>query len=119
MHVFMRTATNPDWRNQTEERLPGAVARAEDDAAATFHGDLPALRQWDFDTVRGQITQPSLLMVGAISERLVRRVSAMFRDAVPASEYAVIEGADHSMATTRPEAVAPVVAEFLNRHPLT
>lgn len=37
VHVFMRTATNPDWRNQTEERLPGAVARAEDDAAATFH----------------------------------------------------------------------------------
>jgi hypothetical protein len=88
--------------------------RAEHDAAATFHGELPALRRWDFDTVSDQITQPSLLMVGAVSEPRARRVSAMFREAVPTSEYSVIDGADHSLQTTRPEAVAPVVAEFLN-----
>jgi pimeloyl-ACP methyl ester carboxylesterase len=117
VHLFMRTATNPGWRAQTDERLPGAAERAEHDAAATFHGDLPALRRWDFDTVRNQISQPSLLMVGAVSEPRVRRVSAMFREAVPTSEYSVIDGADHSLQTTRPEAVAPVVAEFLNRHP--
>jgi 3-oxoadipate enol-lactonase len=117
VHLFMRTATSPGWRAQTEEHLPGAAARAEVDAAATFHGDLPALRRWDFDTVSSQISQPSLLMVGSVSEPRVRHVSAMFRAAVPASEFVVIEGADHSLQTTRPEAVAPVIAEFLHRHP--
>ena len=53
-------------------------------------------------------TQPSLLMVGAVSEPRARRVSAMCREAVPTSEYSVIDGADYSLQTTRPEAVAPV-----------
>jgi len=118
VHLFMRTATNPDWRAETEERLPGAADRAEYDAAATFHGDLPALRRWDFETVVGRINQPSLLMVGSVSAPRVRQVTTMFREAVPASEFAVIEGADHSLPMTKPAAVAMVIAEFLHRHPI-
>jgi len=118
VHIFMRTATSPSWREETEQRIPGAADQAEIDAAATFHGDLPALRQWDFTTVSGRITQPSLMMVGSVSEPRTRRVSAMFRQAVPSGEFVVIEGADHSLQTTKPDAVAPVIAEFLRRHPM-
>jgi len=119
VHLWMRTATNPGWRAETESRLPGAADQAVHDAAATFHHDLPALRKWDFDTVSDNLSQPSLLMVGSVSEPRVTRVTAMFRQAVPASEYVVIDGADHSLPTTKPEAVAPVISEFLHRHPLT
>ena len=74
--------------------------------AATFHIGLRALRWWDFDTVRERISQPCLLMVGSLSEARVERVTTMFRRAVPSSEFAVIEGADHAFAMTNPTAVA-------------
>lgn len=115
VHLFMRTATSSAWRAETEKHVPGAAARAEVDAAATFHIDLPALRRWDFSTVRDRLSQPTLLLVGELSKDRVRPASNMLREAVPSSEYAVIEGSDHSLQTTRPEAVAPVIVEFLRR----
>lgn len=110
-------ATNPNWREETERAISGAVERAEDDAAGTFEGDLPALRDWDFDDVRSRIRQPVLHIVGSVSAARVERASALLEAAVPGCEHVVIDGADHGMPCTHPRLLANAIVEFLRRHP--
>ena len=115
VHLFMKAATNADWRTQIEGAIPGAVERAEIDAAATFEGDLAAVRNWDFVDVRARIRQPVLHIAGSLTARRVESRTELLRSAVPATDEAVIEGADHAMPWTHPRELAQVIADFLHR----
>lgn len=116
VHLFMKVATNPNWRVETELAIPGAVRRAEDDASATFDGDLPALRTWHFEDVRDRIDQPVLHVVGSVSAPRVAAATALLDTAMPRRESVVIDGADHGMPTTHPRALAHALLDFLRRH---
>ena len=108
-----------DWRGETEKSLPGAVKQAEDDCAAFFEFEIPAIPAWVFDTDHAkQISQPVLYVVGTESGPLYEMAAQYFRSLVPQTEYVELPGVDHSMLTSDPKLVAKTAEAFLARNPL-
>lgn len=118
VHLFMRSAISPDWRERTDSVLPGAAGRAEEDAAGTFDSDLPMIRHWDLDTAVHLVTQPVLYITGSISAPHVEPATNLARAALPSAEFVVIDGADHALQMTDPAGVARTIADFLDRQPV-
>ncbi len=108
-----------DWRTEVESSLPGAVKQAENDCAAFFEAEIPAIPGWVFDTERAKhISQPVLYAVGSESGPLYEAAAQYFRTLVPQTELVELPGVDHAMLTSDPKLVAETAAEFLARHPL-
>jgi pimeloyl-ACP methyl ester carboxylesterase len=56
---------------------------------------------------------PALVLCGGASDPWLHAGSAALADLLPGAELRVLAGLDHSAATTRPQALAPVLVEFL------
>lgn len=108
-----------NWRDEIERSQPGAVKQAEDDAAAFFEFEIPAIPSWVFDAEKAkQISQPVLYGVGGESGPLYQVSAQYFGSLVPQTEFVDLPGVDHSMLTSDPKLVAETAAQFLARHPL-
>jgi pimeloyl-ACP methyl ester carboxylesterase len=108
-----------DWRSEIESSVPGAVKQAENDCAAFFEFEIPAIPTWAFGTEQAKhVSQPVLYAVGSESGPLYEAAAKYFRTLVPQTEYIDLPGVDHSMLTSDPKLVAETAAEFLARHPL-
>lgn len=106
------------WQARLESRIPGGVQQLEKDAAAVFDSDLPALWAWRFGpTEAAAVTHPVLMLSGTDSLPLVGEIRERVRSLLPQVEDEVVEGADHSLAVTRPAEVAAALAAFWARHP--
>jgi pimeloyl-ACP methyl ester carboxylesterase len=107
-----------DWRGEIEISLPGAVMQAENDCAAFFEFEIPAIPTWVFDTEKAKrISQPVLYAVGSESGPLYEAGAQYFRSQVPHAEFVELPGVDHSMLTSDPKLVAKAAEAFLARHP--
>jgi pimeloyl-ACP methyl ester carboxylesterase len=108
-----------DWRTDVESSLPGAVKQAENDCAAFFEAEIPAIPGWVFDAEQAKhITQPVLYAVGSESGPLYEAAAQHFQTLVPQTERVELPGVDHAMLTSDPRLVAETAAKFLARHPL-
>jgi pimeloyl-ACP methyl ester carboxylesterase len=108
-----------DWRTEIEGSLPGATKQAENDCAAFFEFEIPAIPTWVFDAEQAkQISQPVLYAVGSESGPLYEAAAKHFGTLVPHTEFVELPGVDHSMLTSDPKLVAETSAAFLARHPL-
>ena len=117
VHLWMRSVGGRHWRAEIEAHIPDAGSQAEADAAATFHGDVPAIGGWDFDAVRGRIAQPVLHVAGACCIATAEPAAALLRDAVAGLEEVVIDGSNHMNVVLNPS-TASAIAGFLERYPL-
>jgi pimeloyl-ACP methyl ester carboxylesterase len=117
---FMRLLVGSDWRRLVEDRLPGAVAQVERDAATFFDGDIPALLDWEFGPAdAGRIACPVLYVGGTDSGPWFAEVRGLVLGWLPHAEDVQIQGAGHSLEITHTPALADAVAAFLARHPIT
>jgi pimeloyl-ACP methyl ester carboxylesterase len=117
---FMRLLVGSDWRRLVEDRLPGAVAQIERDAATFFDGDIPALLDWQFGPAdAGQIACPVLYVGGTDSGPWFAEVRELVLGWLPHAEELQIQGAGHSLELTHTPELAAAVAAFLARHPIT
>lgn len=108
-----------DWRSLVDNRLPGAVAQIERDAATFFDGDIPALLGWDFGPPEaGRIECPCLYVGGTDSGPWFAEVRELVLGWLPHAEDVQIDGAGHSLEITHTPQLAEVVAGFLQRHPI-
>jgi pimeloyl-ACP methyl ester carboxylesterase len=57
---------------------------------------------------------PTLVLCGGASDPWLHAGSTAIADLLPGAELLVLEGLDHSAAVTRPQALAPVLIEFLD-----
>jgi pimeloyl-ACP methyl ester carboxylesterase len=120
LEEFLVLLDGPNWREQVEWDLPGAVAQMERDAATFFDTDIPALLDWQFGSAEaGRITCPVLYVGGSDSPAWFLGVRNLVLGWLPHAEDAVIQGAGHSLEVTHPAEVAEVLAAFLRRHPMT
>jgi pimeloyl-ACP methyl ester carboxylesterase len=111
-------SVDPGWRTEVERGQPGAVKQTEDDAAAFFEFEIPAIPSWVFDAEKAkQISQPVLYAVGSESGPLYQVAAQYFGSLVPRTEFVDLPGVDHSMLTSDPKLVADTAAGFLARHP--
>ncbi len=123
LSIFMTAASGLDWercRAFVDERIPGAMADALEDAETFFGVELAALTQWTFDSKSAAtIVQPTLSVVGANTQPLWQEIAELFRTAIPRVEELRIEGAGHLLHLQRPEPVVRGIAAFLERHVMT
>ena len=121
--AFMTVVSGLEWsacRAVLDDRVPGAVARAVDDADTFFGVELPSLTRWTFDAAQAAaLRQPVLSVLGADTEPLWVEVAGLLHAWFPQAEECVIADAGHLLHVQRPEPVARGVAAFLERHPLT
>jgi 3-oxoadipate enol-lactonase len=116
--LWMEAVNASGWQSAIAS-LPGAAARAQEDARTFFEEELPAFRDWIFDAGRARrIAQPVLHVMGSESGPLFEAARQHFLALVPHAESAVVPGVDHLMQMGDPKAVAAPIAAFLARHPL-
>jgi pimeloyl-ACP methyl ester carboxylesterase len=115
---FLGRLLGPEWRAEVERLVPGGVAQMTRDAATFFDSDTPALLSWTFGQAEARRYRgPVLYVGGSASGRWFDEVRDLIRDWFPHTETHAIEGADHNLALTHPADIAPVLADFLTRHP--
>ena len=118
--IFMTAISGLDWkvcRALLEERIPGAVADALKDADTFFGVELPALTEWTFNAqIAATICQPALSVLGAQTQPLWVDIAELLRSSLPNVEECRIEGVGHLLHIQRPEPVARVIGQFLERH---
>jgi pimeloyl-ACP methyl ester carboxylesterase len=119
LDAILSKAIGPDWREATEDHLPGASAQMARDAGTFFDVDLPALLAWEFsaDDAR-RIGCPVLHVWGSDTAQWFVEVRALVLDWIPHAEDVVIDGADHGLALSHAPEVAEALAAFLARHPM-
>lgn len=119
LEEFLTILIGPDWRKDFEVTLPGAAAQMEHDAATFFDADMPALLDWRFGPAEaGRISCPVLHIAGSDSGPMFAGVRELMLGWLPHAEDVVIDGADHSLATTHSSQVADAVVAFLRSHPM-
>jgi pimeloyl-ACP methyl ester carboxylesterase len=120
--TFMTGVSGLDWtacRTLLEERVPGAVAQAVEDADTFFGVELPALTQWQFGPQQAAaIGQPVLSVLGCETEPLWVEVAEFLRSSLPHVEELAVDGVGHLLHIQRPEPVARGMASFLERNPM-
>jgi len=118
--MFMTVVSGLEWpacRALLEERTPGAVAQAVEDADTFFGIELPALTEWAFGAQQAAaIQQPVLSVLGSETLPLWVEVADFLHCSVSHVEQLTIEGVGHLLHVQRPEPVARGMADFLKRH---
>jgi pimeloyl-ACP methyl ester carboxylesterase len=118
--MFMTAVSGLEWaacRALLEERIPGAVAQAVEDADTFFGVELPALTEWEFGPKQAAaIGRPVLSVLGSETRPLWVEVAAFLRSWVPQVEELTVEGVGHLLHIQSPEPVARGMAEFLERN---
>jgi pimeloyl-ACP methyl ester carboxylesterase len=119
LNDFLTRLMGPQWRDDLESLLPGAVRQVERDAATFFATDLPALLEWDFDAEAARrLDMPTLYVGGTESGPWFDAVHMLMSDWLSPSQDVAIAGADHNLAVTHPEQVARALTNFISRYPL-
>ena len=118
--MFMAAVSGLDWptcRALLEERTPGAVAQAVEDADTFFGVELPALTEWEFGPQQAAaIGRPVLSVLGSQTQPLWVEVADFLRSSLPHVEELTVDGVGHLLHVQRPEPVARGMAEFLQRN---
>lgn len=85
---FLTRLMGPQWRDDFERHLPGAVRQVERDAATFFATDIPSLLSWDFDTEAARrISQPTLYIGGSESGPWFEAVHELMSDWLSPSDH--------------------------------
>ena len=120
LSMFMTGVTGLDWTTcqaLLEERVPGSVTQAVEDADTFFGVELPALTEWEFGPQQAaSIGQPVLSVLGSQTQPLWVDVAAFLRASLPRVEELTVEGVGHLLHLQRPEPVARGMTEFLKRN---
>jgi len=118
--MFMTAVSGLEWtacRALLEERVPGAVAQAVEDADTFFGVELPALTEWEFGPQQAAaIDRPVLSVLGSETEPLWVEVADFLRSSLAQVEELTVDGVGHLLHIQRPEPVARGMAKFLERN---
>ncbi|MEP7738320.1 alpha/beta hydrolase [Nocardioides sp. 31GB23] len=112
---FMTVLVGESWRDLG---APDSVRRMERDAATFFAWDLPALRSWRFGAEEARAIRCPVLLVGG--GRTAPWFSEMRRRLVrllPHATEVLVDGADHTVASTHAPQLAGVLLRHLRDHP--
>jgi pimeloyl-ACP methyl ester carboxylesterase len=118
--MFMAAVSGLEWtacRTLLEDRIPGAVAQAVEDADTFFGVELPALTEWEFGPQQAAaIDRPVLSVLGSETEPLWVEVADYLRSSLAQVDELTVDGVGHLLHIQRPEPVAGGMAKFLERN---
>jgi pimeloyl-ACP methyl ester carboxylesterase len=118
--MFVAAASGLPWeasRALLEQRIPGVVAQAIEDADTFFGIELPSLVEWAFGPEQAAaVRRPVLSVIGAETHPLWVQIAEFLRSSLPQLEECTIDGVGHLLQIQRPEPVARAMAGFLRRN---
>lgn len=121
--MFMSTVSGLEWdacRALLEDRIPGAVAAAVEDADTLFGIELPAVVEWEFGAQQASaIDRPVLSVVGSETEPVWVETAEFLRASLRDVDELTIDGVGHLLHIQDAESVARGMAEFMAGHPMT
>lgn len=122
--AFLRRLAQPDWHG-IEEVVPGATEQAIADAETFFGVEALSIDAFEFDQDRAdRLSMPVLYVLGSESSAVAgakgyfEQGKALLLDMLPNAEAVTLDGVNHTLHIGYPERVLPVVAEFLEQHPI-
>jgi pimeloyl-ACP methyl ester carboxylesterase len=120
--MFVAAASGLPWeasRALLEQRIPGVVAQAIEDADTFFGIELPSLVEWAFGPEQAAaVRRPVLSVIGARTQPVWVEIAEFLRSSLPRVEECTIDGVGHLLQIQRPKPVARAIADFLERNPL-
>jgi pimeloyl-ACP methyl ester carboxylesterase len=120
--MFVAAASGLPWeasRALLEQRIPGVVPQAIEDADTFFGIELPSLVEWAFGPEQAAaVRRPVLSVIGARTQPVWVEIAGFLRSSLPRVEECTIDGVGHLLQIQRPEPVARAMADFLERNPL-
>jgi pimeloyl-ACP methyl ester carboxylesterase len=120
--MFVAAASGLPWeasRALLEQRIPGVVAQAIEDADTFFGIELPSLVEWAFGPEQAAaVRRPVLSLIGAETQPMWVEIAGFLRSSLPRVEECTIDGVGHLLQIQRPEPVARAMGDFLERNPL-
>jgi pimeloyl-ACP methyl ester carboxylesterase len=120
--MFVAAASGLPWeasRALLEQRIPGVVAQAIEDADTFFSIELPSLVEWAFGPEQAAaVRRPVLSVIGAETQPMWVEIAGFLRSSLPRVEECTIDGVGHLLQIQRPEPVARAMGDFLERNPL-
>jgi pimeloyl-ACP methyl ester carboxylesterase len=120
--MFVAAASGLPWeasRALLEQRIPGVVAQAIEDADTFFGIELPSLVEWAFGPEQAAaVRRPVLSVIGARTQPVWVEIAGFLRSSLPRVEECTIDGVGHLLQIQRPKPVARAIADFLERNPL-
>jgi pimeloyl-ACP methyl ester carboxylesterase len=120
--MFVAAASGLPWeasRALLEQRIPGVVAQAIEDADTFFGIELPSLVEWAFGPEQAAaVRRPVLSVIGAETQPMWVEIAGFLRSSLPRVEECTIDGVGHLLQIQRPKPVARAIADFLERNPL-
>jgi pimeloyl-ACP methyl ester carboxylesterase len=120
--MFVAAASGLPWeasRALLEQRIPGVVPQAIEDADTFFGIELPSLVEWAFGPEQAAaVRRPVLSVIGARTQPVWVEIAGFLRSSLPRVEECTIDGVGHLLQIQRPEPVARAIADFLERNPL-
>lgn len=118
--TFMRNTISPQWRDEVETLIPGAVDQSERDAATFFELEFPAVAAWSLDAETAQrVSGPVLNVIGTETSPFHQAASALINERIPQSETRRVPGVNHALHMQDSASVAAGIAHFLRRHPIS
>jgi pimeloyl-ACP methyl ester carboxylesterase len=106
---------------------PGALARMPPERSAAIVETMRKLAyEWPFSLARNDapisewrhLVTPTLLISGENTTFALRRLSALLRDVLPASDFVSIAGGGHMCPITHPNEVNAAITKHIERHRL-
>jgi pimeloyl-ACP methyl ester carboxylesterase len=101
-------------RVDPEERA-AYLAHLQGTDPALLHGDFAACNAFDARPRLAAITQPALIICGTEDRMTPPKFSRYLHELLPDSELHLIEDAGHMVMLERPDAVADLIQDFLER----
>ena len=118
--MFMSMVSGLEWnacRALLDDRIPGAVAAAVEDADTFFGVELPALIDWEFGTQQASaIDRPVLSVLGSETEPAWVETAEFLRASLRDVDELTVDGVGHLLHIQDAEPVARGMAEFLEQN---
>jgi pimeloyl-ACP methyl ester carboxylesterase len=122
--AFLSRLAQPDWHG-IDEAVPGATEQAIADAGTFFGIEAPGIGEFEFDQDRAdRLTMPALYVLGSESSAIAgadgyfEQGKALLLDMLPNAQAVILEGVNHTLQIGYPERVVPVIARFIEQHPI-
>jgi pimeloyl-ACP methyl ester carboxylesterase len=117
--AWVNVRTWLDGPTRREDEVPQALRRRvyEMQRAALDHENPNAEGGWLTPSRRerlGDVTSPTLVLVGALDQRDFRRIARFLADEIPGAQFEELPGVAHLPPLERPEAFARTVIGFLS-----
>lgn len=103
-----------EFRNSRPAELSGYRTMLCQQSVAGYAGTCAVLRDTDFTDMAGNISVPTLCVVGSEDLATPPEVVKALADKIPGAAYEIIEGSGHLPCVDQPEAFLALMNSFLN-----